>query len=269
MSNHSIIHEFAQQKKDEGRCGNIFYYGTKIYSYGYHYVLGTFIDKNTILINDEGYSRPTSKHMSILRSATSQYTQLFTSDTDVNVVVATIKEAVLKLKSATKPEKYITEIINSFERFSELEEQYVFISKVHEDFKEVKRIYTACKKDSAKYVQAQKARLKLEKAKESVHLKKQLKKFFSYEIEYIPRIKEDFLRVSEDGAHIETTQKVKVSIDSAKILYSLIKNGVDIRGHRIDGYVVTSLNGHLTIGCHKINVANMHEVGHKILNLKK
>jgi hypothetical protein len=63
---------------------------------------------------------------------------------------------------------------------------------------------------------------------------------------------------------IETTQSVKIDIEDAKKLYELIKLGVNITGYKIDGYTVTSLNGHLVVGCHRINTNNMHEIGKQL-----
>ena len=51
-SSDEAIHIFAQQSQSEGRYKNVFFKDTKIYSYGYHYLLGEFIDKNTIEGND-------------------------------------------------------------------------------------------------------------------------------------------------------------------------------------------------------------------------
>ena len=76
---------------------------------------------------------------------------------------------------------------------------------------------------------------------------------------------EDFLRVSQDRTQVETTQGVKIDIDDARNLYRLIKAGKDVAGERIGVYRVSSLNGHLVVGCHRINTKNMKEVGEKIL----
>ena len=72
-SNYEVIHTFAQRTHPEGRnsSSSVFFEGDKIYSYGYHYLLGEFLDTNTILINDKGYGNSTSKHISILMGATS------------------------------------------------------------------------------------------------------------------------------------------------------------------------------------------------------
>ena len=57
-SNYDCVHTFAQQTHPEGKTSNrnLFFEHDKIYSYGYHYELGRFLDDETILINDEGFS---------------------------------------------------------------------------------------------------------------------------------------------------------------------------------------------------------------------
>ena len=108
FSNSELVHTFAQRSQEEGRTpsGGMFFEGDKIYSYGYHYLLGKFIDEKTIIINDRGYSSSTGKQIGMLRNATRQYRQLFTTDIEVNVVSPRIIEASEKLKNANKPEKY-------------------------------------------------------------------------------------------------------------------------------------------------------------------
>lgn len=54
-------------------------------------------------------------------------------------------------------------------------------------------------------------------------------------------------------------------IKAAKVLYQRIKDGKDIKGFDLNGYTVIGLNGILKIGCHKINLKNMNEIGEKIL----
>ena len=48
-----VIHLFAQRRQDGARCANVFFDNRdKIYSYGYHYLLGEFIDKNNLKIEN-------------------------------------------------------------------------------------------------------------------------------------------------------------------------------------------------------------------------
>lgn len=262
-----VFHVYAQRSQEEGRASSVFFYGDKIYSYGSHYLLGEFIDDKTIIINNKGYSSSTGKHIGMLISATRQYRQLFMTDIDINLVSHRIKENADKLKAAKKPEKYVTEIISSFET---LESHLKEFKKVNilkgEEFKEIKKIYSALKKDEGKYLEQAKARGKKEKEKALKIFNEKLKKFMSYEVDRLyGNIKEDYLRLSKDGTQVETTQSVKIDVEDARNLYLMIKAGKDIAGERISHYKVSSLNGHLVVGCHRINVKNMHEIGAKLL----
>ena len=65
FTNSEIVHAFNLQDQPTGRTsnGSMYFEYKKIYSYGSHYLLGEFIDDNTIIINNEGYSVTTSKHI--------------------------------------------------------------------------------------------------------------------------------------------------------------------------------------------------------------
>lgn len=85
-SSSQTLHVWAQQTQDEGRCSNIFFERKEVvYSYGYHYPLG-FITTNkkgetAAIINTEGYSVTTSKHIGEARGATRHYKQIFLPST--------------------------------------------------------------------------------------------------------------------------------------------------------------------------------------------
>ena len=95
-----VIHLFAQRAQHEARCGNVFFDNIdEIYSYGHHYLLGKFIDFNTILINDNGYSVTTSKHIRELDSATRHKKQYFTTLCNIDNVHSSIKGLLKKIGS--------------------------------------------------------------------------------------------------------------------------------------------------------------------------
>lgn len=271
FSNADLVHTFAQRTQNEGRtsAGGLFFKDDKIYSYGYHYLLGEFIDEKTIIINDRGYSSSTGKHIGMVTGATRQYRQIFTSDTDITQVKYRIIEASEKLKNARKPDIYVTSIIKDFEVLTDYLKEFKKVNILKsDDYKAIKKIYSALKKDEGKYLEQAKERGKKEREKALIVFKERLDKFFKYEINSLSsrEIKEDYLRVSKDGTQVETTQQVRIDLEDARNLYRLIKAGKDIAGERIGNYRVNSLNGHLVVGCHRINVKNMHEIGAKICN---
>jgi hypothetical protein len=107
-----VIHLFAQRSQDDARCSNVYFDNrNKIYSYSHHYLLGEFIDNDTIMINDEGYSVTTSKHISEISYATRQYKQFFKSKTDLESVHHAVMYNKKKLSRANKPELYIRPIL--------------------------------------------------------------------------------------------------------------------------------------------------------------
>ena len=106
FSNSEIVHKFNELTQNEGRTptNSMFFNtnGTKLYSYGNHYLLAEFIDDNTVMINDKGYSVSTGKHISLVTSATRNRNQFFWSTTDFKSVNSTIKDCLNKLPTSNK-----------------------------------------------------------------------------------------------------------------------------------------------------------------------
>ena len=267
---HDVVHAYAQRQQSRGRSSNIFFEYDKIYSYGYHYLLGEFIDDNTILINDKGYSNTTSKHISYLIGGTSQYKQFFTTRCDITLVHKQVLSLTDKLAKARKPENYINEILYLWATLN----QYIHYTKNKNTpkdvrYKEIKKIVKAIQDQPQEYKDKLSAAKKKEdqakKRKEQKQIKEALTKWYNYEVDSFRVGDTDYLRLSRDGECVETSQYVKVSVDEARTLYKAICNGVDIRGHRISNYTVNSINGTLKIGCHNINMESVHKVG-KLIN---
>lgn len=286
FTNSEIVHVYAQQTQTEGRtsAGNIFFYDTKIYSYGYHYKLAEIIENNTIIINNSGYSNSTAKHINLITNATRQYNQFFYSDICLNNVYDSIISASKKIITARFKERYANLIISKFENlinfgneFNKVVKQNNYTQdsfltlielKQNEQFQEIEKIYSEIVKDKDKFIEAGRERDKKQKEKEEKEFKINLDKFFNYEINYITKkTNEDFLRISKDKTQIETTQGVKIDIQEAKNLYLMIQQGKDIKGLRISNFTIISINGTLKIGCHHINIKNVHEIGQKIKSL--
>jgi len=277
-SSTDVIHLFAQRTQSEGRSSNIFFEGTnKIYSYGHHYLLGEFIfnhnNELAIMINNKGYSSTTSKHIHGLYSATSQYKQFSLMNCDSVLVLNQLESLIEKLKNARKPEIYIN---NAHSLINAFTEYLTWKNDKLSNYPQINSAFAVFQtKEIKKYYEQKAEALKLAEAKREKELKKkskeQLKNFFDYKNRTVYGLTEDFCRISLDKLFVETTQGVKIPIQSAKILYTLIKAKKDIKGFSLEGeystYTVIGLNGVLKIGCHKINVKNMHEIGAKLLNL--
>jgi len=261
-----VMHVFAQQTQEEGKSSNVFFYGKKLYSYGHHYLLAEFIDNNTVLINDKGYSVTTSKHISQIIGATSQYKQFFKTRTDLELVYNAIKENKKALINARKPEKYINNISYLFGGLNEfLDYKKDKTTRKDSRYKEIKAIFEAVNNFDDNFKQKlqeeEKKRVAAQKRREAKELKEKLIKFNEYEINSFRVGEEDYLRLSKDSNFVETSQGVRIQKENAKNLYLMIKNGIDIKGKQIENYTITSINGTLKIGCHNINIESVHTIG--------
>jgi hypothetical protein len=267
-----VIHLFAQQTQyyAANSSRNIYFYDNKIYSFGSHYLLGEFIDKKTILINDKGYSVTTSKHICSLKYATRQYKQFYTTQTDLNSVLNSFKELFEKWTKARKPLKYSGEINSTFDKLNEFIKHTNKKCKTDKRYIEIRKIHKSVNNNDIKELETyRKNKAKNERLKLKRQFTNKLKDFNNYKINSI-RLKyndKDYLRISQCGNFVETTQNVKIQIKEAQKLYKMILAGKDIKGYKIGYYTVIGLNGVLKIGCHNIDKNNMHEIGEKITTL--
>jgi glutaredoxin-related protein len=254
------IHIFAQQSQSEGRSSNVFFDGTKIYSYGYHYLLGEFIDKETILINDEGYSSTTSKHILSLKAGTKQYRQFYKTNIDLKIVYSNVQYLVNKLSKANKKELYTVPILSHYKnlnKYLEYTKTKTKISKTKE-YKYIKKIALSIEKDTQALLEALKLRQIKEAKNQAIKQSENIAKFRNHKTDRV-RSKLDYLRLSFDKTHLETSQGVKIEIKEAKILNNLISKGKDIKGFKLGYYTVIGLaNNILKVGCHNIELKEIN-----------
>jgi hypothetical protein len=254
FSNSEIMHVFAQRTQSEARTANsnVFFKGNKIYSYGYHYLLGEFLDNNTILINDKGYSVSTSKHINYLRQAVSQYKRFYTTETDENYLLTKLNSELVKLTLARKPEIYINSINYLFSKYCEFQE----FKKLPIN-KEIKKIHKTANNGAnletyKKFIKAKEAKEKREKLKKFNAIYEDFKNYETDRI-YKGLTGFDYLRISKDKLYIETSQQIQIEIDEAKKIAKAIKLGLNIVGQKLKYYTINRFdkNG-LVAGCHNI-----------------
>ena len=280
-----VVHVFAQQTQSEGRnqSGSIYFKDNRIYSYGSHYLLGEFINDETIIINDFGYSVTTSKHISELINATSQYKQFYTSSIDIKHVETEIDYNIKKLSKANKPEIYIsniTKLENNLSKWVDYCKEnkiktkpfQIFdyaINKSNYKYKKIVKIANSLLTLEA--IEKIKAKGKKDainqKAKDKKELKTKLDKFNAYEIDRFKVGEFDYLRLSENKQFVETSQNIRIEKNEAKKLYFAIKKKVDIRGQRIGYFTINKIdNKALTVGCHKICIKSVKKVGQLLIS---
>jgi len=280
-----VIHVFAQQTQSEGRnqSGSIYFRDNKIYSYGSHYLLGEFINSETIIINDFGYSVTTSKHINELRNATRQYNVFFSSLIDVKNVQSLI-EASLKCLAKSRREEVYIDIINKLEKGltkwvkfckdNKIKKEHFYrynyiVNKSDYKYKKIVKIANSLLTPEA--IEKIKAKGKKDaikqKAKDKREFKTKLDKFNTYKIDRFKIGEFDYLRLSENKKFVETSKNIRIEKNEAKKLYFAIKKKIDIRGQKIGYYTINKIdNKALTVGCHKICIKSVQKVGELLIS---
>jgi len=278
-----VIHVFSQQTQSEGRnqSRSIFFEGKKIYSYGYHYLLGEFInDKKAIIINDNGYSVTTSKHIGKLRYATNHYKRFNLTNIDIENVYNEIAKDLINLGKARKPQIYLYSIFSLFNELNEwieytksnkIKNKYV-VKKSTSKYIELKNIVKELKENYNTFLsnlkESEKIAKETKRKKEVEQLKTSLDKFNSYKTNFFRIGNFDYLRLSKDNTNVETSQGIKIEISEAKKLYLAIQNEIDIVGYKLGYYTINNINSKsLKAGCHNICIKSIQQIGNKLLTL--
>lgn len=293
FQNHSqVCHAFNLQNQQRGRAGTIFFEGNKIYSYGYHYLLGEFIDNETILINDKGYSNSTAKHIRILTDATRDKKQIYLSHIELDLVLNELESLYKSLMKARKPLYYrnsIEFLYSSFMNTSNDLGGFYYDRKFHHGFmfvgfsnmtKEDKQKYNRLNEIrnlANDYASTETYKRKVERAKELEATKEQREKekrekqraeqienFYTYKGSRINYLEFDLLRLSKCGEFVETSQAVRIPLKEAQRYFRLFKSGAKLVGEKIEHYTTISNDGFLKIGCHKIEHKEANRIGNLI-----
>ena len=125
-SNKETVKTYLEQQKTHGNSANVFFEYSRIYSYGYHYILGKFIDDDLLIINDTGYSATTSKHIHLLRDTANQMniSNFSTSNVDTISVYNELKYLESKLHKARKPKIWYNRINSLYNNWYEFTKKY-------------------------------------------------------------------------------------------------------------------------------------------------
>jgi len=271
FNNRELTHVYAQQSQNYGKSGTMFFEGAKIYSYGYHYLLGEFIDKETILINNTGYSNTTSKHLSLLWIATSHKKQFFKTKCEIKFVYPTIKDYLGKIPKARKNKGYylreIFSLFNSLNEYLKHTKTKTKVSKTKE-YKELKKIVQRLETEKEQILFEISEQNKKRYQRQQEKQKEQIELWRNNELRYLNNLPKSLLRLSLDKKQIETSKGVNIETKKAKVLYKLIEAGKDIKGFKLDYYTVIGIKENvLKIGCHNIPLQEVNTIGKQIVNL--
>jgi len=270
-----VIHAFAQKpynKDAEGRSGNIYFDGFSLYSYGRHYELARYLDIETVLINDTGYSVTTAKHISKARHALSQYRRFYVSLCNPEAVSAQLMVLRVRLSKARKPSKYINEAFGIIEAYK----SYTHWAESHpnrDDMPYLKSAYRLQVDELANFFEsftnseemqaAFKAEREAEKKRQELNAQKFCDAFYAFEpfeaLRNAARLPYSLIRVN--GEFVETSQNIRLPLTVARAALRRLDSGALKIGDRIDSYGVKDITTeYIRIGCHLIKIQDIRRV---------
>jgi hypothetical protein len=277
-SNDAVIHAYAQQPNDrnaEGRTsggGNVFFEGISLYSYGRHYELARYLDNDTVLINDTGYSVSTAKHISKARHALSQYRLFYVTLCDPNQVSSQLRTLRAKLMKARKPLKYIDEafgIVEAHRMYMQWAEAHRLAgimpyttSPYRKEFEELAKFFESFT-NSEEMQTALKAEREAEKRRKDIAGEEFRRAFYAFEPFEALRNRAGlgYSLIRINGDKVETSQGVSIPLEEARNAWSLYKLGEIRHGNKVSGYTVMNANSEtVRIGCHLLNVSDLSKV---------
>jgi len=159
-SNKETVKTYLEQQKTHGNSANVFFEYSRIYSYGYHYLLGRFLNDNLLIINDTGYSATTSKHIHLLRDTANEMNIVNYNLTNIDLILVynQMNYFESKLHKARKPEIWYNKINNLYTKWFDFIKKYGFI--ISSNNKEIKQ--STILKHSQKAKDIQKIMLRVE-----------------------------------------------------------------------------------------------------------
>jgi hypothetical protein len=267
FTNRELPHIWANQLQNEGRGSNMFFEGPIIYSYGKHFPIAEILEKEkVILVNSSNYSITTSKHKGyVWRAINREKYKSFSvpgcsnnHSKNISIWMDTFNNYVESASTARNNKELY---LNSAKYTLSTIEEYLETFKLNKlKFKGLsimlrrkENILPIELENKIKEQKKRNRRLLLEEKKQDI------KEWIEGNRSNLPyKIDDVFLRVvhpaafEDEDSQVETSKGARVGYNSAKLLYSMIKAGKDVKGHKIDGYTVIGINGVLKIGCHQI-----------------
>lgn len=284
-SGDQVLHLWANQSQNDARSSNVFFEGTSVYSYGYHYKLGQLHTVNgqiIALINSHRYSVTTGKHQGWARQAVSHLLRLDSSD--VGSIEKGLVETQGRIVNALfdhfgrrsfwegykiGKRDYLIEDALNFNKVCDALKRPEMKLQVDDDFIKLMNAHVkACvnkkkAKDAAymtpeaiakREADAEARRLKqIEDAKAEIESWKSGGPLTSAIRALEPQILRRLTRIDNGNEVIETSRGATVSVFQAKLFMAKLAKGLAKRGDTIGDFKFESLkNGIVTIGCHKI-----------------
>lgn len=279
-SSDQVLHLWANQSQSEARSSNVFFEGDTVYSYGYHYKLGQIVKykgKTVALINTDGYSVTTSKHISQAMSATRHLLRVSVSkDFDIEKAIKLQKLRIeSELHAHFKSLKFrpLDNWVNSWDK-TRIADHNKLCSELKLSKYKVK-VTPKYIRDYNAHIQARLKRdaelntpeaIAKREAKREAAAQRKYEKELEKAANEIPawraggpitnavrNLDPQLIRVK--GDYVETSRGASVPLSEAKELLSKIVRATAKTGDKVGSFNLDRVNGNVvTIGCHNIDL---------------
>lgn len=281
LKNHAeVCHVWAQQTQEIGRGGNIFFVDSKIYSYGYHYLMAEIHErkgKRFALVNSFVYSSSTSQHLGYTRSALDGLMPYFSvpNPSDISSAVNALdREVTRALEEALKRKFFadcwwrdkdekksilerIDELYAEANHFREIvgrgkmkfpaklyREAVEHLTKLEERYNSPERVARRAEKEClrAEKRAAMEAQWEKQRLEQEKKSAKALEDFRAGRMfdHFAIDTEFDLLRVR--GSRVETSRGAIVPLETAVRLLDIVERRGNIQGFRIGDYTVQGLS---------------------------
>lgn len=293
-SQSQMCHVWAQQTQDIGRASSIFFEGTDIYSYGYHYLaakIHTVKGKTFALVRSDTYGPATSGHLAQIRNSLQGLMPFFCVP-DVNNPKAAIK--ILDKQAQDFVASHLRTVKVSYKEqvqyaLESIEESFTNASNLREilELKPIKfkvsdiiKIRTHYAKRLERYKElntpeaitkreietekrkVRKAKLDILKHQEKIEAFRKGQTVGYLDLDY------ELLRIQ--GDEVVTSRGARVPLRDATLLYHALETGKDVLGQTVGNFRVVSIRDIVTpefqddkivkIGCHEILLSEAKNV---------
>lgn len=279
-----VAHIFAHQRQEYARnsCSNLFFEKDTIYSYGRHFPIARFVEKNgekVLLFTTRTYSNTTAKHINIVKYACSPIGKIYCNDPcgnhedNLNAFHNQMENHLKGLHKARKKEKYISAAESIYDRLC----RYCNFFEITIPTRSIELLHSSKDGNYEEYLKREEERIKKEKEerirKEKRKFNQQLKKWREGKTDrlYSRLMQRDYLRLNSKQ-RIETSQGVEIPLQIAKDTFDFISNVLNKNGScnnncnfKIMDYDLKEVNKNfIQVGCHTIEIKEIKTMANKL-----
>jgi len=265
-----VFHFWANQVQPQGRAGNVFFDGPYLFSYGRHFCIARILPGGTVAFTNRRYSVTTTRHVSEARQA-ARHLDVVTCYDPLDTAAANRRTAVevmtADIKAALAPR--IRETTREARRaagYRAAADFNTYLAALPEHERNAPPIdldagaMAAAEREAAALAEAEQAR-RAALAAERVDDWRQGGPTIS--LYSLPPM----LRLSSDGAEVETSHGARIPVEDARRLWPIIervRSGTKdyTPGEPVGNYRLTQIksDGSIVVGCHSIAYAEIASI---------